>query len=333
MGEEPPPDAGRRIARSLGDHEPPIPDDLMERVFRTYEERKDVARRSSTSRTSSSSRSACTTRTRPRCAGVPRALPGVHGRRVPGRQPAPAVPPGALARRPRRPLRRRRRLPVDLLLHGRDAGVPARDAGAVPGRARRPPGGELPLDAGDPVGGEPPRPGAGRLGEGAARGAPVRRTEPLVLVQPDRRGGGGVHRRAGAPPGRRGRPVRGDGRPLPPERALGGLRGGVRPGRHPVPGARRGVHPPPGRAANAAAPARPARRLGDRSGRGGSPQAGLDRQPAVRPRRGGADAPGRPRPPACARGAAPAGLVGRRTSSATWRRASAPRPRAAASTS
>ncbi len=26
--------------RSLGDHEPPIPDDLMERVFRTYEERK-----------------------------------------------------------------------------------------------------------------------------------------------------------------------------------------------------------------------------------------------------------------------------------------------------
>ena len=59
---------------------------------------------------------------------VPGALPGVHGRRVPGREPAPAVPAGALGRRPRRPLRRRRRLPVDLLLHGRDAGVPARDA-------------------------------------------------------------------------------------------------------------------------------------------------------------------------------------------------------------
>ena len=81
---------------------------------------------------------------------VPGALPGVHGRRVPGREPAPAVAAGALGRRPRRPVRRRRRLPVDLLLHGRDAGVPARDARAVPGRAGRAAGGELPLDAGDP---------------------------------------------------------------------------------------------------------------------------------------------------------------------------------------
>ena len=105
---------------------------------------------------------------------VPGALPGVHGRRVPGREPAPAVAAGALGRRPRRPVRRRRRLPVDLLLHGRDAGVPARDAGALPGRAGRAAGGELPLDAGDPVDGQPPGAGARRLGEGPAGGAPER---------------------------------------------------------------------------------------------------------------------------------------------------------------
>ena len=43
-----------------------------------------------------------------------RALPRLHRRRVPGRQPAPADAARPLARRPRRPLRRRRRLPGDL---------------------------------------------------------------------------------------------------------------------------------------------------------------------------------------------------------------------------
>ncbi len=135
--------------------------------------------------------------------------------------------------------------------------------------------------------------------------------EPLTLVQPDRQTEAEFIVSAGAPPGRRGRPVRGDGGPVPPERALGGLRGGVRPGRHPVPGARRSVHPPPGRAANDSDAARSARRFSNRRGHGGSPQTGLDSAPSQRPRRRGADPSGRPVPPAFARGAAPTGLVGR----------------------
>ena len=64
---------------------------------------------------------------------VPRALPRLHGRRVPGRQPAPADAARPLARRARRSLRRRRRLPVDLRLHGASP-RPARRADALPAR-------------------------------------------------------------------------------------------------------------------------------------------------------------------------------------------------------
>ena len=46
-------------------------------------------------------------RGRARLRGVPRALPRVHGRRVPGRQPAPADAARRVARRARRSLRRR----------------------------------------------------------------------------------------------------------------------------------------------------------------------------------------------------------------------------------
>ncbi len=66
----------------------------------------------------------------------PRPLPRVHGRRVPGRQPAPAVAARSVARAARRPLRRRRRLPVDLRLHGRLAAVAARGRAAL-SRTRR----------------------------------------------------------------------------------------------------------------------------------------------------------------------------------------------------
>ena len=55
---------------------------------------------------------------------------------------------------------------------------------------------------------------------------------------------------------------------------------------------------------------RPPRRVRDRRGRGGGPQAGLDGPPGARPRRRGAHAPGRPLPAAVARRAAPRGLVG-----------------------
>ena len=73
-------------------------------------------------------------RGRARAGGVPRALPRLHGRRVPGRQPAPADAARALARRARRPLRRRRRLPVDLRVHRRDAASTCSRAAPVPAR-------------------------------------------------------------------------------------------------------------------------------------------------------------------------------------------------------
>ena len=68
--------------------------------------------------------------------GGARALACVHRRRVPGRQPPPAVAARSLARRAGRPLRGRRRLPGDLRLHGRERRVAARAAAAFPARAR-----------------------------------------------------------------------------------------------------------------------------------------------------------------------------------------------------
>ena len=90
----------------------------------------------STSRTCSSSRCGCTRRTSARVAALRERYLALHRRRVPGRQPAAAVAARALARRARRPLRGRRRLPVDLRLHGRLAGVAAR-AGRRGSRRRR----------------------------------------------------------------------------------------------------------------------------------------------------------------------------------------------------
>ena len=57
---------------------------------------------------------------------VPGALRRVHGRRVPGREPAAAGAARPVARRSRRPLRRRRRLPVDLRVHRRRPRASAR---------------------------------------------------------------------------------------------------------------------------------------------------------------------------------------------------------------
>ena len=54
-----------------------------------------------------------------------RALPPLHGRRVPGRLAAAAAAARRLARRPRRPVRRRRPEPDHLLVHRRLADVPA----------------------------------------------------------------------------------------------------------------------------------------------------------------------------------------------------------------
>ena len=82
---------------SLGEHTPPIPPDLMQQVFARYERWKREAGRVDfedllelTIRTAR--------RGRARARDGARALPGLHGRRVPGRQPAAAGAARPLAR-------------------------------------------------------------------------------------------------------------------------------------------------------------------------------------------------------------------------------------------
>ncbi len=116
---------------------------------------------------------------RPACPrGDPRALPGVHGRRVPGREPAPADVAGALARRTRRPMRRWRRLPVHLLVRRSNADTSPEGSRALLGRGGDPARGELPLHAGDSLAREQACARARRRREDAARdeavGAPSR---------------------------------------------------------------------------------------------------------------------------------------------------------------
>ena len=79
--------------------------------------------------------------------GLAAALPLRPRRRVPGHEPRP-VRPRAPALGPRgQPDRRRRRGPVDLLLARRRHPEHPRLRARLPGRARLPPGGELPLAA------------------------------------------------------------------------------------------------------------------------------------------------------------------------------------------
>ena len=184
---------------------------------------------------------------RPGPRDLPRALPRVHGRRVPGRQPAPADAARPVARRPRRPLRRRRRLPVDLPVHRRLAALAARGRGALPGRDRRSAREQLPLE-----------PGGARARE-PARAAPRRRREdaegdpafgPGTRRAALRRSGGRgrVDRGGGKAARGRGDAVRGDGGARPHERAPGRLRGGLPRRGDPVPGlvARSSAMPPAG---------------------------------------------------------------------------------------
>ena len=177
---------------------------------------------------------------------LPRALPGLHGRRVPGRQPAPADAPRPVARRPRRSLRRRRRLPVDLCLHRCIAGVPPGDAVAVPARDCRPARGELPLDAPGAGARQPPRTRARRRREDATRDAAGRARSRAGASA----GRGRLCRRAN--PGAR-CAARGDRCPLPHKRAADRLRGCAGGRGHPASGL---VVSRPGRCAVRAAEAR-----------------------------------------------------------------------------
>ena len=142
----------------------------------------------------------------------------------------PADAAGALAWRARRPLRGRGRLPVDLRLHRRDAGIAARTAASA-SRTRRSCGleRELPLDAAGARAGEPPR--------STAR----RRPKQLAPTLPDgpeptRGRAGARRRRPRARAARRPDAARGDGGAHSHERPLGRLRGSVPRGRDPVPG-------------------------------------------------------------------------------------------------
>ncbi len=117
-----------------------------------------------------------------------------HRRRVPGREPPAAGAARAVAGRTRRALRRRGRLPDDLLVHGGVARAPARLPGPLPERHRRAARREPSLLAAGPDGGERAGPAPGWVREGAA-GHEAGRAEP--------------HRPCAAGRGRRGRVRRG----------------------------------------------------------------------------------------------------------------------------
>ena len=174
---------------------------------------------------------------------------------------------------------------------------------AVPARDGRPPGGEPPLHAPGARAREPARGPAGRVPQDAPGDPPLRPTD--ARARRTRRGGRGGRGGPGraAPPHRGGGPARGDRGAVPDQRALRAVRGGVRRRGDPVPGARRRV-PPASRSPRGPAAAEAFERpRGDRgrSRRGDHRPARLRPRGRSRRRRGG-HAPVRPRPDAVARG-------------------------------
>ena len=231
----------------------------------------------------------------------PPALRRVHRRRVPGREPAPGRPARTLARRPRRPLRGRRRLPDDLRVHRRVARAPAGLHAPVPARDGRPPRGELPLDARGARARQPARHPPGRVPKDAP-GDPALGTA-AARARRTRRGGRGRRGRAGraAAVSRGGGGARGDRGAVPDQRPLRALRGGLRRRGDPVPGTRRRVPAAAGPARGPAAAEAHRRRRRGRGRRGDHRPTRLRPRGRARRRRGG-HAPVRPRPHAVTRG-------------------------------
>ena len=205
----------------------------------------------------------------------------------------------------RRPLRRRRRLPVDLRLHRRHARSTCSRCRSGSRRDGRPAGGELPLDAAGARAREPARAEARRRGEDAACDAPDG-PEPEVQAVRD----ASRPRRALVVERIRARrlPARGDRDPLPHERAARRLRGGAARGRHPVPGRR--AARPRGRAPRCCACSRTRRPPRSRCGAIALDHGWLA-DAAGRARRARADAPERPGPARPAGGGSSRGTVAR----------------------
>ena len=135
--------------------------------------------------------------------GVPRPLPLLRRRRVPGRHPAAAAGARRVARRARRPHRGRRRQPDDLHVRRRQPEAPARLPAALPRGRRRAAAARLPLHPAGRRGGQH----ADRRGPRPARGHPAAAGRPA----PGRARPGFHRARRRARRGRRGRRPRSGG--------------------------------------------------------------------------------------------------------------------------
>ena len=87
--------------------------------------------------------------------GVPRPLPLLRRRRIPGRHPAAAAGAERMARGSRRSHCRRRRQPDHLLVHRRHTALPAGLLAAIPRRRGGAPGARLPVHPAGGVAGQP----------------------------------------------------------------------------------------------------------------------------------------------------------------------------------
>ena len=151
----------------LDGHEPPIPADLMARVFSQYEQRKSGAGLIDFE----DLLEACVRMYEEDEWAVAALRERFRAFTVDEYQDVNLLQQSLLQLwlGPRRGgLRGRRRLPVDLRVHRRVAGVAARARAAVPGGDGRPAGGELPLLAAGARAREPARAAARRRGEDAA---------------------------------------------------------------------------------------------------------------------------------------------------------------------